>query len=317
MRTDFNYLAVGLECEAWRFPVGKLIFVSCGQFTAAEKTLGKSICDLVRAMPGLEPFFAEEVQDLEGLDTNILNHLRDAAGFITVLHPRGKIVRPSGSELIRASVWIEQEIAIATYIQRIEKRPLPVIAFIHKSVGREGIRDLLHLNPIEFTNEDDVLAALPARLQAWQNLPASEIRVELQATNRRYDSGHWISDLLVNLVNKSDKRIGEYTCEFKIPRGVLDHSTVSYGKVEIKSDDSRYRRFRLDETVRGTVGPQETKTLSKLEYCTACAGKDDPMVGRAIVETAVEADLWVNGRRYSDRKTIIELSSERDARENR
>ena len=89
--------------------MGKLIFVSCGQFTAAEKRLGKSICDLVRAMPGLEPFFAEEVQDLEGLDTNILNHLRDAAGFITVLHPRGKIVRPNGSELIRASVWIEQE----------------------------------------------------------------------------------------------------------------------------------------------------------------------------------------------------------------
>jgi hypothetical protein len=42
-------------------------------------------------------------------------------------------------------VWIEQEIAIATYIQRIEKRTLPIIAFKHESVGRERIRDLLHL----------------------------------------------------------------------------------------------------------------------------------------------------------------------------
>jgi hypothetical protein len=119
----------------------------------------------------------------------------------------------------------------------------------------------------------------------------------------------------VNLVNKSDKRIGEYICRFKIPKAVLDHSTVSYGRVEIKSDDPRYRLFRLDERIRGAVGPQETKTLSKLEYCTACAGRDDAMVGLAIIETAVEADLWVNARRYSDRKTVIELASERGARE--
>ena len=141
-----------------------VVFISCGQFTEAEKSLGKNIFNMVKGMD-MEPFFAEEVQDLQGLDTNILAALSDCFGFVAVLHPRGKIIRPDGSEHTRASVWIEQEIAIATYIKRVQNRELPVIAFIHKSVGREGIRDLLQLNPIVFTNEMEVLAALPGQLE--------------------------------------------------------------------------------------------------------------------------------------------------------
>lgn len=149
------------------------IFVSCGQYSDAEKSLGKAIVETVKSVTGLDAFFAEEVQDLNGLDTNILAALRDCAAFITVMHPRGTIIRPDGSGHIRASVWIEQEIAVATYIQRVEKRTLPVIAFIHESVGREGIRDLLHLNPIPFASEHDVLAALPNLLAHWKNLKSA------------------------------------------------------------------------------------------------------------------------------------------------
>lgn len=123
----------------------RTVFISCGQYADAEKNLGKRIAELVRTTTDLEPFFAEEVQDLNGLDTNILKAMHDCVAFITVLHPRGEITRPDGSKVTRASVWIEQEIAVATYIQRVEKRALPIIAFKHKSVSREGIRDLLHL----------------------------------------------------------------------------------------------------------------------------------------------------------------------------
>ncbi|HEV7673098.1 MAG TPA: hypothetical protein VGQ12_01070 [Candidatus Angelobacter sp.] len=158
------------------------IFVSCGQYTDAEKSLGKSLVQVIKSITGLDAFFAEQVQDLNGLDANILRALRDCAAFITVVHPRGRIVRPNGTSQIRASVWIEQEIAIATYVQRVEQRPLPVIAFIHESVGREGIRDLLHLNPITFAQEADVLAALPELLQPWKSLnstPQSQLARDL------------------------------------------------------------------------------------------------------------------------------------------
>ena len=122
--------------------MSNLIFVSCGQYSTAEKELGKQICTMVRTLTKCEPFFAEDVHDLNGLDANILNALHDCVGFITVMHPRGEIKRTKDT-IVRASVWIEQEIAIATYIHRIEKRSLPIIAFKHKSVSREGIRDLL------------------------------------------------------------------------------------------------------------------------------------------------------------------------------
>jgi hypothetical protein len=152
----------------------KTIFISCGQYTPAEKQLGKQISELVSAITDCVPFFAEQVQDLNGLDANILSALRDCVGFITVMHPRGEIKRPDGSVLVRASVWIEQEIAVATYISRFQHRQLPIIAFKHRLVSREGIRDLLHLNPVEFTNEAEVLAELPHRLALWKSLSLPE-----------------------------------------------------------------------------------------------------------------------------------------------
>jgi hypothetical protein len=111
-------LSAGIRAKTktWRADktVGKpFIFISCGQFTEPEKTLGKEIVRMVEGVTSLTAFFAEQVHDLNGLNDNILNGLRNCAGFIAVIHPRGKIVRPDGSSHVRASVWIEQEIAIA------------------------------------------------------------------------------------------------------------------------------------------------------------------------------------------------------------
>jgi hypothetical protein len=141
----------------------KIIFISCGQSTETEIRLGTQIFSMVKSF-GFEPFFAEKVQNLDGLNSSILRKLSECAAFITVLHPRGEVKTPKGETIIRASVWIEQEIAIASYIQLIEKRELPVIAFAHEDVSREGLRTLLHLNPIKFKTEQDVISKLPGQL---------------------------------------------------------------------------------------------------------------------------------------------------------
>jgi hypothetical protein len=57
------------------------IFVSCGQYTQAE-SLGKAIVRTVKSVTGLDAFFAEEVQDLNGLDANVLAALHDCTAFI-------------------------------------------------------------------------------------------------------------------------------------------------------------------------------------------------------------------------------------------
>jgi hypothetical protein len=293
------------------------IFVSCGQYTEGEKSVGKAIVRMAKAITGLDAFFAEEVQDLNGLDSNILGALRDAAAFITIMHPRGKIIRPDGSTHIRASVWIEQEIAIATYIQRVEKKTLPVIAFVHKSIGREGIRDLLHLNPIPFTDETEVLAALPELLEPWRSLPSSGIRLQLQSGPRSREQDHWIRQLSVNLVNDGNQRITNFNCQVRLPVGILKHWSASYPG-EAGSDDSRYRCFILDETFKGPIPPHWTEQLRSFPYCTHCAaeytGEASPIAAALVGESVVEAKVWIDGREYSIAKTIKELSADAEAR---
>jgi len=294
------------------------IFVSCGQYTDAEKSLGKAVVKIVKKITGKDAFFAEEVQDLNGLDSNILAALRDADGFITILHPRGTITRPSGPSIVRASVWIEQEIAIATYIQRIEKRNFPVIAFIHKSVGREGIRDLLHLNPTIFEDEADVLAELAARLEPWKNLISSDIRVELQSDTRSKQQDHWIRPLTVKLVNNSNSRISKYNCELSMPTGLLRHWSATY-PTEIKSNESRYRCFRFDENNRGmAIPPRSTETIATFQYCVDCArqetGEGEFFGGVAVSEMIITAKIWIEEREYSVEKTVKDLSLESEAK---
>jgi hypothetical protein len=284
---------------------GPFIFVSCGQFTDAEKSLGKEIVRVVESTTALTAFFAEQVHDLNGLNDNILNALKNCAGLITVIHPRGKVVRPDGTFHVRASVWIEQEIAIAAYIQSVEKRLLPVIAFIHKSVGREGIRDLIHLNPTPFVTEADVLAALPERLAQWKTLTAVGIRIELTSHRVRTQDGHPILQLSVNLINDSNERISTYDGRVRVPTEILRHDSATYVN-EQHSSDPTYRHFVISEKNTGLIMPRSTARLFTLDYCLMCASE---AVGIGIPDSAVQAQVWIENREFSEEKTLIALRS--------
>lgn len=288
--------------------MNKTIFISCGQFTDAEKRLGKQIAEMVKEMTGLEPFFAEEVHDLNGLDTNILNALHNCVAFITVMHPRGDISRPNGSVLVRTSVWIEQEIAIATYIQRTENRALPIIAFKHKSVGREGIRDLLHLNPIEFTDESDVLAELSTRLETWRTLKPSGIEVLLTSKRHRTQDGHSIRLLEVTLVNETNSRIDTHEIELRIPSELMKHSNAKYLSEVASGSPAGMRCFRFDQADSGPVRPHDRLRLASFEYCTACAVREHGGVGAIVAGLRVSTRVWVNGNEYPVERTVKQLA---------
>jgi len=292
--------------------IRKTIFISCGQFTDAERRLGRQISEMVSKLTDLEPFFAEEVQDLNGLDANILNALRNCIAFITVLHPRGEIKRPDGSTLVRGSVWIEQEIAIATYIQHVENRPLPIIAFKHKAVGREGIRDLLHLNPIEFTDENEVLAVLPKRLERWKSLRPSGIELRLVSKIAGQQDGHIIRRLAIGLVNETNQPIERYEIEIRLPSGILKHWSTTYPTEDHRKNSPGLRYFRFDQTGRGAVRPHDQLANPiTFEYCSLCAlpEHEDKAIGAALVaEMKIGATAWVNGNEYAVEKTIKELA---------
>jgi len=145
-----------------------LVFISCGQVTERERKLGMAAAELVRQLTPYEPYFAENQSSLEGLTKNILGALNRSVGLIAIMHPRGTMALPGGRQHTRASVWIEQEIAIAAFMAQVLGRPLRVVAFIHKDIGREGMRQELQLNPVVFRHDDEVLAHLQQILPTWK-----------------------------------------------------------------------------------------------------------------------------------------------------
>lgn len=140
-----------------------IVFISCGQYTNAEKTLGKALAQAVTDLTPFEGYFAENQSDLNGLSRNILDALRGCAGFVAVMHNRGRVETPAGNH-VRASVWIEQEIAIAAFLRQSQDRRIEVAVYAQKGIKREGLREQLHLNPIEFDSEDEVLSDFKARI---------------------------------------------------------------------------------------------------------------------------------------------------------
>jgi hypothetical protein len=287
------------------------IFLSCGQFWDSEKQLGRAIAALVKNEIGIDVFFAEQVQDLEGLHERILDSLKRCAGLIAVMHPRGDIVRPNGT-VTRASVWIEQEIAIATYIRNVEKRAFPVIAFKHKLVCREGIRELIPLNPTEFSNDDEVLAALPVLLKSWTDIKAvGTIQVEIESTRNDILDVHHEHRLNLFVTNSTSLRIEQYDFELSLPMRILKHQPLEdWGWVKHSASKRMTIRQNQNDSI-GVLEPESEKTcLIHVDYCLECGRKDAEIntgFPGVVFDGVIDAQLWVNGRKYSDTKSLREL----------
>lgn len=137
----------------------RLIFVSCGQLSAEERTLGRRIKAEIDATNGYEGYFADTVQNFAGLADHILDALRRSTGGILILHARGRVVSDQGHDLgVRSSVWVNQELAVLAYRQFFEATNIPILAFKHESVTLEGAMSAFIINPRPLGNDDSVVA---------------------------------------------------------------------------------------------------------------------------------------------------------------
>jgi hypothetical protein len=157
----------------------RTVFISCGQYTEEERDLGRRVCNVVAECTPFQGYFAENQTTLKALSENVLARLYDSVGLIAIMHHRGTVETPDGS-LVRGSVWIEQEIAIAALMEQILRRPLHVAFFLQRGIGLEGIRQQLQLNPFVFTIADEVIDRLRELLPSW-TAPLYKSEDELQA----------------------------------------------------------------------------------------------------------------------------------------
>jgi len=150
-----------------------IVFISCGQYSQEEIDLGKSLAKAVNELTSSEGYFAQNQSSLEGLTRHIFGALNRCVAFVAVLHHRGLVRTPDG-ELVRASVWIEQEIAIAAFLAQAQGRDLPVVVYIQNGIAREGVRQQLLLGPVNFGRPEEVLEDFKRRLR--EGLLKSRVR---------------------------------------------------------------------------------------------------------------------------------------------
>lgn len=134
-----------------------IVFISCGQYTQDEISLGKALALAVDNLTSCKGYFAEDQNSLESLSHHILSALDECAGFVAVMHNRGEVHFSTGSHYTRGSVWVEQEVAIAAFLTQVRKKHFPIAFYIQKGIKREGIREQLRIAANEFENESTVL----------------------------------------------------------------------------------------------------------------------------------------------------------------
>lgn len=142
-----------------------LVFISCGQFHPKEIQLGKDLAAKVSELTQLEGYFAENRNTLAGLSNDIFRALEHCTALVAVMHHRGEVETLEHHKHTRGSIWIEQEIAIAAFLTQTRKRHIPVLLYTQRGIKREGVREQLKLNPVQFDEEAEVLADFVFRLK--------------------------------------------------------------------------------------------------------------------------------------------------------
>jgi hypothetical protein len=153
-------------------PPDSLVFISCGQYTQEEIALGEALARVVtERLAPFKGYFAQVQTSLDGLSRNIFGAINQCAGFVAVMHHRGTVSTLNGVH-VRASPWIEQELAIAAFLTQAQQRSLAVVGYVQKGIKREGVREQLHLNPIEFSESAEVIDDFNARISDGRFKPA-------------------------------------------------------------------------------------------------------------------------------------------------
>lgn len=224
-----------------------LIFISCGQYSDEEVAIGKALEQLVRELTPYDAYFAEVQNTLEGLTSNIFGSLHRCVAFVAVAHHRGTVKRPHG-ESVRASVWVEQEIAIAAFIQQALQRKIEVALYLQRGIRREGVREQLRLAPVEFETSDEVIADFRQRLSGWvlKAPPTHVLVAEWRFKAEQMTQDHHDYRLFIDLVNNGNSLVTDWRVRVEIPRafvkvgqGQKDFVMVEEDSVNLPRDEAK------------------------------------------------------------------------------
>jgi len=202
-----------------------------------EIRLGKELYSIVHSDGRYEPYFAENQSSLDGVTQNILFKLTNAAAFVAVLHPRGDVHVPDSSaaggmrQFHRASVWIEQEIAVLAAQSQAQGRNIPVQVYSKRGVVREGLRSYVMTNPVEFNHEAEVIEHFRTLLPTWAlSVRAKGVCILPVITRVVDDRDPTFFTLRLALRNVGDERATDGRLGITFPLKFIRHSHIAAEK---------------------------------------------------------------------------------------
>ena len=171
------------------------IFVSCGQQSDREKTLGREIKKVIDEHDGMRGFFAQDVHSPADLNRAVFDELKTCDGFFAVMHKRGEITYSDFPPSQRCSVWIQQEIAILCYRMHLQGSHVPILVYAEKDILLEGVMKTTIVNPIPFEEDEEVLSGLSQWLKGpeFDEHPVLARRKSLfQSRVMGFQPNHWL-----------------------------------------------------------------------------------------------------------------------------
>lgn len=254
-----------------------LIFISCGQWTEAEKRLGQDIDAWITSATRFCGYFAQNQTELKGVTSEVLGALERAVGFVGIMHHRGLIMRQGGNVGQRASVWIEQEVAIAAFIREVLQRPMGLLLYAQRGLALEGLREKLIANPIEFDTEQEVLDDLRSRFPQWSAAlsvigKGQSIGLELKHRRQPSPAGvdpqrHHDYRLEVWATNRGTTEWKEYRVEVEFPSRYLSDTTIFGPEVkDRRTPTHRFFRHTQASWTGHIIYPGDSKLMMSLDY---------------------------------------------------
>jgi len=189
------------------------VFVSCGQNDKELKIAEKIKKRLEDDDKGFEVYVARKDHVLSCLTKNIFDKLNTSEYFLFIDFKREKLIRlnkgrknDKNKDIFRGSLFTNQELAIATFLQDIK-----VLGFQEKGViAQDGIIKYTQINPIEFDDRSQLpeLVIKEVEKNEWKNDWRNELQIsfhedydKIDLVGGRRDPSHWYH-LRVRNMNK-------------------------------------------------------------------------------------------------------------------
>ena len=208
-----------------------------------------------------------------------------------MLHHRG-VVSPGG---IRTSVWVEQEIAIAAFLQQTLGRDLYVAAYLQPGITVEGVRAQLLLNPIEFKSNDEVIDHLKRILPTWKILSEPDglnplsVAIKYERVNIRSERHDY--RLVVLLTNIGTSPVSKYHIDIEFPAGLIENAQNLDHYVPSRAAH-HYSFFRVTQKTISEIFPGDSYAIMKIPYYV-----DDEIFDHrgSLLKSIVKVSVYTEG----------------------